>query len=404
MAQTRILFVNPEAASQAIVQNTLHQMHGDWQVECVRDSAEALRAMGITPFDAIVANEPVGEQPGLDLLEHARQHHPQTLRFVLTSEQSEGMRLGKAGTAHQLVAGGSHPEIALQMQLNRALELRDLLTSAAMREVVARITFLPSAPAAYQELLDGLNSETSTVEHVGEILERDPAISSKLLQMVNSAFFGLGCRVTNPVRAISLLGLEVVKALVLSAGVYANLPPAVAARNEVSWLWRHSIRVSRMAQKVAQAFSSDARLIDDAFIAGLLHDLGTLILLCDCPKEFKEIELAATAERAPVWSAERTRLGVTHAEIGAYLLGIWGLPQPVVEAVAWHHRPASCPVAGPSPLLAVHIADCVQTGCDPLHEGDRPVIDQTFVSRCGYAGETGRFVDCCREITLSPRR
>lgn len=404
MTQARILFLDSEASSAMIAQNAFREMHAGWTVECVQSGAEAMRALDDTPFDAVVANGPGDNGPGQALLEHARQHHPQALRFVLVRRDGDCNPLVQARTAHQLVAAGSHPEIALQTQLSKALELRGLLSSSSLRDIVARITFLPSPPAAYRELMEGLNSETSTVEYVGEILERDPAISAKLLQMVNSAYFGLGCRVTNPVRAISLMGLEVVKALVLSAGVYANLPPAVAARHEVGWLWRHSMRVSRMAQKVAQAFTSDARLIDDAFIAGLLHDLGTLILLCDCPAEVKEIEQAAIAERAAIWNAERNMLGVTHAEVGAYLLGMWGLPQPVVEAVAWHHRPAACPVAEPSPLLAVHIADCVQTGCDPLHEGDRPMIDQTYMARCGYPGETGRFVDCCREITLTPRR
>jgi len=401
MQPARILFVDPEPASQDAIRQSLHSPETPWEIEFVCDGAAALQALEYSSFDVIVTSSAMTAEFGAPLLEHARVHHPQTLRFVMSASGGDEAGPSYAGTAHQLVPGFGEGRSDLRTNLTKALQLRDLLSDAALKEVISRIEFLPSAPASYRQMLDLLNSETSTLENVGALIERDPAICSKLLQMVNSAFFGLGCRVSNAVRAVSLLGLEVVKALVLSAGVYSQIPPGAASKQDIDWLWKHSIRVSRMSQKVAMALGTgSAIIVDDSFVSGLLHDLGMLILMCECADDFRTITKVAAQERTATCIAERKVLGCTHAEVGAYLLGIWGLPHNIVEAVAWHHHPSTSAVAEPSALLAVHIADCVQTGCDPLRDGDRPIIDQTFVTRCGYAGATGKLVDSCRELNL----
>lgn len=393
----RILFVEDDPELRGLIESSLGSVKTTWEIVSARSATDAFHLMSNVEFDAVVTDTLTPELSGSELLESVRQQHPQTLRFLM-KESSEGRTdFHDVGSAHQFL---SRPDGTndLQLKLAKALKLRELLCNTALQRLVSRISMLPTIPTLYKQLLDLVDSPTSTIEAVGEVIERDMAICSKLLQIVNSAYFGLDFRVSSPIRAVSLLGIESVKALVLSAGISAQFPANFAHKNQVDWLWKHSIRVSRMAQKVAMAFGGDSKMYDNCFFAGLLHDIGELILISNCPVEYKAISNLSDKERMSSYAAERAVLGCSHADVGAYLLGIWGLPSGIVEAVAWHHEPSISAIMQPGPLLAVHVADCVQTGCDPLHYGDRPVIDQAFLAECGFRGQAGMFVDACRSL------
>jgi putative nucleotidyltransferase with HDIG domain len=398
MSQPRILIVDNQPAMLTLIAQSLLPMQQDWKLEFVSSGAEAMKALEHSRFDVIVTDVLAPELSGNRLLEYVRANHPETLRFLLSDRCDQETILKSVGSVHQILTKSNYRD--LQQKLARALSMRSLLEDPALKELVSRIGVLPSVPSVYRQLVELLDSPVSSLEAVGEVIEHDMAMCSKLLQMINSAFFGLENQVSSPARAVSLLGIEIVKALVLSVGITSQLPLHRVPPETIDWLNRHSTRVSRMSQEVARVIGSGTRLLDDSFCAGLLHDVGKLILACECSAECIAISQLADAEKISTWAAERKVIGCTHAEIGAYLLGIWGLPQSIVEAVAWHHQPSASSISQPGPLLAVHVADCVQTGSDPLNPGDRPIIDHTFITRCGLAGRAGLLVDACRGVSL----
>jgi HD-like signal output (HDOD) protein len=214
----------------------------------------------------------------------------------------------------------------------------------------------------------------------------DMSMTAKMLQLVNSAFFGLRRHVSSPGEAVKLLGLDTIKALVLSMQIFSHFDHQQEGAFALDILWQHSLATSTCAKRIAQEEQQDRQVVDHAFMAGLLHDVGTLILAANLPDLYRAARVQAQAHGTTVWEAERALLGTTHAEIGAYLLGLWGLPDPIVEALAFHHCPSACPDQHFSPLTAVHIANAlVHTEDSPEAGGTAVALDSAYVAQLGLS-------------------
>lgn len=208
---------------------------------------------------------------------------------------------------------------------------------------------------------------------------------AKILQMVNSAFFGLPRQVTSPVKAVQFLGLDTVKALILSVKVFSMLSHSDFAHYSVDELWRHSLGAGLCSKEIAKTENWGQELLDEAFTAGLLHDVGKLILVDKFPAECLEVVKRINNETR-LYEAEQEVFGTTHAQVGAYLLGIWGLSGSIIKTVAWHHTPGSCPAPFPTTLAAVHLADffdCEKPSTPKMGSG--PKLDTQYVDTMGIA-------------------
>jgi HD-like signal output (HDOD) protein len=245
---------------------------------------------------------------------------------------------------------------------------------------------LPSLPTLYLELLEAVQDPRGTLERVGDIMSRDIGMTAKMLQLVNSAFFGLRRHVSSPAEAVKLLGLDTIKALVLSLQIFSRFDQKREGAFSLDALWQHSLATSTCAKRIAQEEHQDRHVADHAFMAGLLHDVGTLVLVANLPELYSAALVQAHEQGITVWEAERALLGTTHAEVGAYLLGLWGLPDPIVEALAFHHCPSACPDQRFSPLTAVHIANVlVHTEDSPEAGGALAALDSAYVARFGLS-------------------
>ena len=218
-----------------------------------------------------------------------------------------------------------------------------------------------------------------------------------MLQLVNSAFFGLSCQVSSPKQAAALIGIDNIKALVLSLHVFSEFETELGQGG--TQLWKHSFATAGFAKAIARTQTAARTMIDDAFAAGLLHDVGRLVLASHSDAEYQKA-LQQTAEKQTTISAvEQELFGCTHGRVGAYLLGLWGLPYTIVEAVAWHHDPAHAAPKAFGPLIAVHAADY----CDhQIHSypcfGEEPVLDETLLSNLGLQDRVPVWLNACQEI------
>jgi HD-like signal output (HDOD) protein len=245
----------------------------------------------------------------------------------------------------------------------------------SIRRIIGGISSLPSLPDIYAELTAEIASEDMSLAHVGEIVSRDLALSAKILQLVNSAFFGLPRHTESVAQAVSFLGAEVVRSLALSTSVFQAFEGDVD-RFQFKHLWNHSVAVGAVAAAIARAEGEPKATAEDALQAGMLHDVGRLILAAGLPNRYHETIDRADADSQPIWQVERTVFGCDHARIGGYLLGLWGLPDSIVEAVVYHHDPLASHVRsqGFSALLAVNVANRLvaldpadaDRGCDEL--------------------------------------
>jgi HD-like signal output (HDOD) protein len=260
---------------------------------------------------------------------------------------------------------------------------------------------LPSIPRRYAALSAALDRLDAPIREVASVVEKDVAMAAKVLQLVNSSFFGLPHRVANIENAVSYLGTNTLRNLLLSVEVFETLSGSGVERVRFSEsLARHS----RLAAGIARGLLPDRRQAEDAFTAALLHDIGSLVLLSHLPEAYSRISREASMTGCPLLDAELHVLGTTHAEIGAYLLGIWGLPCPIVEAVAHHHAPGRVEHERFDGLSAVYVANALahhvaDVGAAPAAE---PVagLDLAYLRRLGVDGQLGAW----REMAIAVAR
>jgi HD-like signal output (HDOD) protein len=185
------------------------------------------------------------------------------------------------------------------------------------------------------------------------------SMTAKILKTVNSAFFGLYRKVSSPSQAVSLLGIEMVRALAISIRIFSQFDQTRFPYISLDDLWKHSLVTGSFAKVIARAEKQDETVVATAFTGGMLHDLGKLILVMNLSGRYKDAMDVAHAEDRLLWDVEGEIFGTTHAEVGAYLLGLWGLPDPIVETVVFHHRPGMFLGRQFSPSTAVHIGDAL---------------------------------------------
>jgi putative nucleotidyltransferase with HDIG domain len=185
-----------------------------------------------------------------------------------------------------------------------------------------------------------IQSPDTSLKKVGNIISQDVSMSAKILQLVNSSFFGLPRKITDPKQAAVYLGVDTLKSLVLSIDVFSSFTEDAELRGfPLAEMWKHSLMTGKLAQNIARAQTNDKKVVEEVMIAGMLHDIGKLILL-KVPKQYNQVMDFIEKSGCDRVEAEYAVMKTSHAEMGAYLLGLWGIPDNVVEAVAFHHNPS----------------------------------------------------------------
>lgn len=351
-----ILFVDDDPLMLAGLKQLFRRYGDEWKTEYVTSGHAALARLEQAPFDAIVSDL---RMPGLDggeLLQRVRDLYPTMIRVVLSGQTSKESFLRMMGLAHQYLSKPCDPHV-LRDTLQRSLALQKRLADPRIQSFVSRLSALPCMPKVFQDIMPELKSPTTSTDRVGQIISRDVALTAKLMQLVNSSYFGLAQKVANPSHAAALLGLNMLKSLVLCAGVLNQFRQSHLTGFSLEQVSQHSVEVGRLANQLAQDIVGDELIADDALLAGLLHDIGQLTL-ATCPEvPYEAVLRAAQDQNTSIWRAEQAVLGLNHAEVGGYLLGSWGMPQTVVEAVALHHEPSTSGSTRFTALTAVHLAN-----------------------------------------------
>ncbi len=356
-------------------------MRGEWEMTFVESGREALEIMDGRSFDVIVSDMQMPEMDGARLLTEVMKKYPQTIRIVLSGHSDHNAVMHSVGIIHQFLAKPCSSD-KLKYTVARACALRELLDDENLKAMVSRLESLPSLPSLYAELLDVLNSPDVSLKKVAEVISKDVAMTVKILQLVNSAFFGLGRSIANPTHAVTLLGLETIKALVLSVKVFSNFDIENMKNVSLEEIWKHSVQIGTTAKQIAKSEESDEHVVENTFMAGLLHDVGKLVLAANLSEQYDEVISLSRQSEMSLEEAELNTFGATHAELGSYLIGIWGLPDPIVEAIAFHHNPSKCPEKSFLPLTAVHVANALEhDGSSEEEESSTCKLDHEYLEK-----------------------
>lgn len=386
-ATVRILAVDDDAQRREGLVSMLAAREPEWEIAGAAGITAARERFAAGGRWQVVLVDDDCDGGALALLEEVHRQSPGTARFLFT-EATDTQVLAKDGAgAHQCVARSASPD-EVAAALRAAILGAAWIPNERIRAAVLRMRTFRSLPSVYLEAMRELNSPTASAERVGEIMARDLAMTAKLLQLANSAFFGLQRRVTTPADAVVMLGMATVKAVAMGIQLYADLDKVKPLYFSTDKLWRHCLSVGTRARRLAQHVTGDARLAEEAFTAGLFHDIGKLILSVQLDELYQRSVTLAEKRRVPIWEIETELFGSSHGEAGACLLGLWGLPQAVVEAVGWHHQPLRSTDTGFTALTAVHLADVTEHACRP--EGGpevAPSVSDAYLERIGATAQ-----------------
>lgn len=394
----RIVFVDDEQRVLDGLRRMLHPMRHEWEMAFVPGGKEALAVLNEKHFDVVVSDMRMPGMDGVQLLGEVKQRYPQVVRIVLSGHADKEEVLRSVGPAHQYLAKPCDPE-QLRKVITQACALRDLLSEDSLRKLVSQMSTIPSLPQTYTEIIEELKSPNASIKRVGEIVSKDVGMTAKVLQLVNSSFFGLRHHVSDPSRAASFLGVDTLKALALSVHIFSQLDKVKIEGFCLDLLWNHSVATGALAKRIADAEGSAKQICDNALMAGLLHDAGKIVIAANLPERYRAVLASVKSEGLEFWEAEQRILTNTHAEVGAYLLGLWGLPDPIVEAIAFHHNPSKCLGDEFAPLTAVHVANVLEheltnAGEDP----DTSRLDTEYLDQLGLADRLPAWRDLYLEI------
>ena len=412
LGKKRLLFVDDEENILEGLRVMLRSIRKDWDISMTTSGQDALRLMEEeAPFDLVVSDMRMPGMHGTEFLREVKDRYPLTIRFGLSGETDSATMLKALSITHQFLQKPCEPK-HLHALLARALVMREQLRNDDIQKLLMDLDSLPGVPKVCEEVLAEINSPDPSIGKIGEIIKQDPAVATKILQIVNSAYLGLRHEVSDIAHAVNLLGMRNVRDVVVMVGMFTvGEGSKMASELRLDDLWSHSMSVASFAKKIAESESPEPKVAHDAFTGGLLHEVGQVVLALQAPEAFSKALEIHRKDNIPLIEAEKRTIGVTHPEAGGFLLELWGLPDAVVEAITFHALPTACPdQAFPdvvlaamdeepeepfSPLVAVHVANYLCEDDEGMHEDKRINLDTPYLNRLGLVEKVGDWWDIC---------
>jgi HD-like signal output (HDOD) protein len=387
----RILFVDDDDKILDGIRRMLHADRNRWDMRFAIGGAAALDACEKECFDVVVTDMRMPGMDGATLLGHIKDRQPNTARIVLSGYSDAELSMRAVSVAHRFLAKPCSTA-ELQSTIECVCTLQDLVGSQEIRRIVVKTGELPSLSTAYLDLTKAVNDPDTPINQVAAIIGQDVAMSAKVLQMANSAFFGLSQSVTSLTSAVSYLGTETIKHLALASEVFRVFKPDSRIPQSVcDSMQRHALS----AASIVRVLPIELKLRDASTVAALLHDIGSLFLASAMPDEFCSILSLANERECRSFEVEEELLGTSHAEIGAYLLGLWGIPNQVVEPIAHHHHPTRIPHSTFDCTTGVFVADLLAHEFEAHPEGsagrDVAESDRACLEALGVLSRLGEF-------------
>jgi putative nucleotidyltransferase with HDIG domain len=379
----RLLFVDDERLVLDGLRSMLRPKQRHWEMTFVAGGPEAMEELGRHEFDVVVSDMRMPRVDGAAVLKHVQATQPNAVRIVLTGHTETELALRSISVAHQFLSKPCDAA-TLEATIDRACNLQSLLSDPTLRSVVGGIGRLPSVPKLYMQINEVLEKPTTSLKDVSALIEQDMAVSAKVLQVVNSGFFGLPKRVTNVHAAVTFIGINMLRRVLLSVQAFASFERPNVAGFSVEELQKHS----HLTAMIATRMFKSKRESEDAFTGGILHDIGKLILAtrpagAEPGGSHPRVPTPLTNSAAPEPSEPS---GITHAEVGAYLLGIWGLPYGVVEAVAYHHNPRAVRHKTFDVVDAVYVANLLAQESADVDPAAPDRLDRSHLADLGVEG------------------
>ncbi|MGK9368439.1 HDOD domain-containing protein [Melioribacter sp. Ez-97] len=348
--EPRIIFVDDEINVLNGLKRSLYATQFKWKASFAQSGKEALEMLKSERCDIIISDIKMPGMDGGELLKIVKKNYPHIVRFALSGFNEEELAIQSSNTVHQYFAKPCNWNL-LREKIEPVMILRELVVKKDTIELINSGDVVPALPEIYYKLEKELNSEDISIHRIVNIISKDMALTAKILQLSNSAYFGAAAQITNLHQAVTMLGINIIKSLVLYINVFNFVNKNERIKNYIEELWNHSIMVASLSKQIMEFFTKDRLKSERAYIAGILHDIGKIIQLSLLLRMGKE-------KNYPMEETEsKELLGATHCELGAYLLSLWGLPKEIVDGVLLHHTAPVIESANMSVHGAVQLAN-----------------------------------------------
>ena len=383
----RILIVDDDPLILKALNRTFRMQRPRWTAEVVDSGEEAVRRLDTTPFDLVLTDMQMPGMDGSHVLRHARQVQPSAVRVVLSGHAPLRRILEAEGDYHRFLVKPVDPNDLLAIIEGFVLDPQEE-GAALARGLVAGLDHIPSLPYNLAKLRSLLAQAEPDAQAVAAVILQDIGFASKVLKLVNSAYMPFRRSITDLRQAIDFLGMELIKEMVMDRGVMVSALDESPEGMSLQSLWAHSRQVALVARELILQETGDPHAAGEAYSVGLLHDIGRVVLATNPACAYRTILEEAHDPGEMLTHLERARLGTDHVQVGAQLLGLWGLPEPFGSALREQHgtdlRQHTSLVS-----LALHIAH-FQPG-----SGSAP---DRFVEGSFLAGDPLTFVDSAQAL------
>ncbi|WP_299770426.1 response regulator [uncultured Pseudoteredinibacter sp.] len=350
-----ILFVDDEDNVLSGLRRALHSTRNEWSMSFSSSGAAALEEMSNNSYDVIVSDMRMPNMNGVELLTQVKKLYPETLRIVLSGYSETELILNCINIAHQYLAKPAKPE-TLKSVINKSLRMKDLLSCPVLNKAISKIDNLPCLPTIYSEINKELSKEDSSLDTISELISQDIAMTAKLLQICNSAYFGIGRTIESPCEAVNFLGIDTIKSLILTIKVFDQLPRSESEHFNLEKIWQQSQNTAILAKRIASHEKLEPGAINQSFTAGLLHRIGEIVLQQEFSQDYlKAVSISETSD-VEIYKSEHEVFGFDSSLVGAYLLDLWGLPGDISSCLALIHQPQHLNFNHMAPPEIIHIA------------------------------------------------
>ncbi len=389
-----VLFVDDDEDLLYSVKRMLYALRNVWTLHFALSGKKAIEIIESNKIDVVVCDI------RMPVLKYLQENFPSIIRIVLSGYSDQKSILETTKYAHQFLSKPTDT-ITIINKIQSVFDAKAYLRNEELRSQIAGFQDIITLPDVYIKLEKEISKEEIEIEKIAQIVKSDPLLVAKLLQIINSAFFALPVHITKVVDALSYLGINILKSLVLHICSYnaQNYPPKT--KNTIERIASHSLQTASTAKKISKYFDLSKEISDDAYLAGILHDIGKLIII----KKQGDSEFFDNEEYSGNIQKENEIFGFDHVAAGAYLLSIWGIPEPIVEAVAFHHDPSKCSFSNNSALLPVYLSNALHNtnieilkGYSKIHSiGDEDRSNEYLINKIGldmdYLNNVSKDVD-----------
>ena len=351
MNMKTILFVDDEPNILRGLRRLLHPLNRQWIMHFAESGAQALEIMAEHDIQALVTDMRMPGMNGYELLQEVRRRHPQVIRIVLTGQPDKETYCELMTLSHYFLWKPVKNE-DLKLLLNMIRDLDQQLNNPQLLQLLGGLTSLPSLPPLFHRLMRLFDDQETSSEDIAEVISEDISMAAQLLKLVNSSFFSLNRQIVTVQDAVTYLGMEILRHLVIAQHIFSSCQNREREEFQLDQMWEHSLCTATLARSIGEFISEDPTTGSSAYLAGLLHEIGKLVLIHHLPEQYSEILRQCADEGKRQSEVEMKLLGTNHAIIGGYLTSLWGLPHNITEAITLHHGAPDVPeVCRLSPVL-----------------------------------------------------